>query len=83
MSEAMTREKAMEHARLIADQVSFGSYEQNVLFIADYLMGMQWSSPGTASEKFAAWINAGPKLASNAGLYVGIKVEAAKSSQPH
>lgn len=73
---ADTRDEYLEHARLIADQVSFGNYEANALFIAEYLAGIKWANPGTPSERFAAWLNAGPRLAKEVGLYVGIKVEA-------
>ncbi len=34
---AQGREWAMAHARSIANEVRFGAYEQNVLFIAAYL----------------------------------------------
>ena len=36
----------------------------------------------TPAEKFSIWLSEGPRLAKEAGLYVGIKVSAASDSQP-
>ena len=40
------------------------------------LAGVHPSNFGNPSERFARWLEDGPKLAKAAGLYVGIKVTA-------